>query len=148
MINKDGAVSGPAHFVRRLRELAIQKQQVLKYFLIGGSASAIDVILFLALYNLAGTSELVPHSLSVPTSVVFSFVINARHNFRTNDYMFLRLLSFCAVCTIGFVLGYGVITASETAGLGANLGKILSLPLVFITQYLLNSRITFRKRKG
>jgi hypothetical protein len=31
-------------------------------------------------------------------------------------------------------------------GLGANLGKMLSLPVVFVLQYLLNSRITFYKK--
>ena len=148
MKNKDNAIPSPSHLIKELRKLAIRKQQILKYLLIGASASAIDVALFLALYNLLDTSELVAHSISVPSSVIFSFVINARHNFRTNDYMLLRLLSFCVVCTIGFVLGYGVIMAAEFGGLGANLGKILSLPLVFVTQYALNSRITFRKAKA
>lgn len=125
-----------------------QNETLVKYFLIGATASAIDVILFFVLFNFVGTSELVAHSISVPTAVVFSFVINARHNFKTNDYALIRFISFCIVCIIGYAAGYAVIVAVQSlfadAALGANIGKIASLPVVFIIQYLLNSKITFR----
>lgn len=122
-------------------------EHLIKYFLIGGSASALDVILFMILFNLMGFSPLAAHSVSVPVSVLFSFLINARHNFRTSDHMALRLFSFAAVCLLGYVAGYGVIALVAGAGLGENAGKIASLPVVFIIQYVLNSRITFRRAR-
>lgn len=120
-------------------------ETLVKYFVIGSVASAIDVVLFLVLYNVAGTSALFAHSISVPTSVLFSFFVNTRHNFKTTDYVALRLISFIVVCAIGYVTGYAIIHGAQVAGLDANIGKILSLPVVFVLQYLLNSRITFRK---
>lgn len=119
-------------------------QHLLKYLLIGGAASALDVVLFLVLFNLMGTSPLVAHSISVPTSVIFSFVTNARHNFHTNDKLVLRLVSFVFVCAIGYIAGFAVIAEVAQLGLGENVGKIASLPVVFVIQYALNSRITFR----
>lgn len=119
-------------------------QRLIKYFLIGVTASAIDVILFLILFNLVGTSTIVAHSISVPVSVLFSFFTNARHNFKTTDHTGLRLMSFVMVCTIGYAAGYAVIVAVANAGLSENIGKIASLPVVFVIQYILNSRITFR----
>jgi putative flippase GtrA len=77
--------------------------------------------------------------------VLFSFTVNARHNFHTSDYIMLRLLSFVAVCVIGYLTGLGMIRLNESIGLGANIGKMASLPAVFLIQYTLNSRITFRK---
>lgn len=137
--------------VERVMAIYRQNEQLLKYFFIGATASAIDVILFFILFNLVGTSEFLAHSISVPTAVVFSFVVNARHNFKTNDYALLRFISFCIVCIIGYAAGYAVIVAVremfEDPQLGANIGKVCSLPVVFIIQYLLNSRITFRKAK-
>ena len=118
---------------------------LVRYLLIGGMASAVDVLLFMALFNLAGTSTLMAHSVSVPVSVLVSFFVNARHNFHTDDYMALRLFSFAVVCALGYLVGFGVINAATGLGLGANLGKILSLPAVFAVQFILNSRITFRK---
>ena len=120
-------------------------QHLIKYLLIGGTASAIDVILFMLIYNLGHTSELVAHSISVPVSVLFSFVVNARHNFKTVDHVALRLLSFVVVCTIGYLSGFGVIELCRQQGLDPNIGKIISLPVVFAIQYVLNSRITFHK---
>ncbi len=127
-----------------LRHIPERHHRLVKYFFIGGTASAIDVGLFLILFNLFGTTPLAAHSVSVPVSVFFSFFFNARYNFRTNDYAALRLLSFIIVSVIGYLAGYGVISAVETARLGANIGKIASLPVVFLVQYALNSRITFR----
>lgn len=142
----DSTIKQPAR--GKLLETVRRHEQMLKYLLIGGSASAIDVLLFMALYNLAHFTEWQSHSISVPTSVLFSFVINARHNFRTNDHMMLRLLSFSLVCLLGFLVGYGVIEAGRSFGVDPNIGKIASLPVVFVLQYVLNSRITFRKMQS
>lgn len=131
-----------------LRALHARHRTLANYVLIGGTASAIDVVLFLALFNLAGTSALLAHSVSVPTAILFSFFVNARHNVRTHDRMALRLASFVAVCLVGYLAGYGVILAAATVGIGENAGKILSLPVVFVVQYVLNSRITFRKARA
>lgn len=129
----------------RLWQKYLEHQTLVKYFLIGGMASAIDVLLFLYLYNVVGTTALTAHTVSVPTSVIFSFVTNARHNFRTNDFLLLRLISFVIVCGIGYLAGLGVITTCGAIGLGENVGKIASLPVVFVIQFVLNSRITFCK---
>lgn len=128
----------------RVRNRLHRHQHLIKYFLIGGTASAIDVGLFLALFNLADTSVIVAHTVSVSTAILFSFFVNARHNFHTGDRLALRLFSFVMVCGLGFVLGY-LITIGVASVLDANIGKIVSLPFVFIFQYVLNSRITFRK---
>lgn len=119
-----------------------------KYVLIGATASAIDVILFMALYSGLGTTPLFAHSISVPVAILFSFAVNARHNFRVSDHLALRLLSFVAVCVVGYLAGYAVIVAAVQAGASAGLGKIVSLPVVFVVQYVLNSKITFRGAPG
>jgi len=131
-------------FAERMRRRFDAHQRLIKYFLIGVTASAIDVCLFLILFNLVGTSAIVAHSISVPVSVLFSFFTNARHNFKTTDHTALRLLSFAVVCTIGYAAGYAVIAAVAASGASENIGKIASLPVVFVIQYVLNSRITFR----
>jgi putative flippase GtrA len=132
----------------RAAALYARHQTLIKYFVIGATASAIDVLLFLLLYNVVHTTALVAHSISVPTSVLFSFVVNARHNFKTTDHTALRLVSFVIVCTIGYAAGFGVIELCRSFGMSANVGKILSLPVVFALQYILNSRITFYKPRA
>lgn len=141
----------PLFTIRGLKRLAqgryARHHHLVKYLGIGLAASVIDVALFLILFNLVGTTALVAHSVSVPASVLFSFVTNARHNFRTRDKILLRMVSFAIVCTIGYAAGFGVIKMVAGMGFGENAGKIVSLPVVFVIQYLLNSRITFRSAR-
>ena len=118
---------------------------LIKYLAIGATASAIDVILFMVIYNLLNAVG-AGGALDLRAGLgVFSFVVNARHNFKTSDHMALRLLSFVVVCTIGYLSGFGVIELCRQQGLDSNIGKIISLPVVFAIQYVLNSRITFHK---
>lgn len=135
------AIAQPAGFV------VGRHRHLLKYLLIGAAASALDVLLFMLFYNVVGTPALVAHSISVPAAVLFSFTVNARHNFRTADHIALRLMSFVVVCTIGYLSGFGVIELCRQQGIDANAGKVISLPVVFALQYVLNSRITFYKRR-
>jgi putative flippase GtrA len=131
-----------------LSETYFRHETLAKYFLIGATASAIDVVLFMTLFLGFGTSPLFAHSVSVPVAVLFSFLVNARHNFRVSDHLALRLLSFVTVCIVGYLSGYAVILTAIYAGASAAVGKILSLPIVFVVQYILNSRITFRGSPG
>ncbi len=130
-----------------LKDIYDRNRHLLNYLVIGGAASAIDVFVFMFLFNVAGTSALVAHSVAVPMAVLFSFAVNARHNFKTHDYLIARLASFITVCSIGYLVGYGIIVFVASSGFGENIGKIVSLPFVFIVQFILNSKITFRKTK-
>ncbi len=120
---------------------------LIRYVLIGATASAIDVMLFLLLFNIIGTGALTAHSISVPVSILFSFTLNAWKNFKTHDHLALRLCSFVVVCLIGYAAGYGIIEATVAVGSNANIGKIFSLPAVFFIQYILNTYMTFRISK-
>jgi len=135
---------------RKVQQILQKRGQLVKYVLIGGTASLIDLTLFFVLFNFVHLSELVAHSVSVPTAVIFSFIVNARHNFKTADHTALRFLSFCIVCAIGYAVGYGVIEATqnvlESKSLAANIGKIVSLPIVLVVQFTLNSLVTFREQ--
>lgn len=118
------------------------------YFIIGGVASLIDVGVFVFLYEWVGVSALLSHSISIPLSAIYSFTCNAFFNFKTTDNLHWRFLSFAFVVFLGYLLGAGVIWLVEyLTPFGGTVGKIVSLPLVFIFQYYLNSKISFRAAK-
>lgn len=130
--------------VRRLRD-----SRLFLYGLIGGMASAIDVGLFVALHELAGLPPLAAHTVSIPTAAFCSFLANATINFRTTDRLLNRAISFALVVTLGYALGaFVILLFAEHSSLGANVGKVVSLPLVFALQFTLNSRISFRARRA
>jgi putative flippase GtrA len=113
---------------------------------IGGIASAIDVGLFVLLYEVVGISAIIAHSISIPISAIYSFFCNAVFNFRTTDKILSRFLSFSVVVALGYGLGVLIIYFVESnTALGGTFGKLLSLPAVFFFQYFLNSRISFKE---
>ena len=144
-----GPIATAAGPIARVRLLARRFEHLVKYLVIGATAAAIDLGLFLILHNAAGFAPLEAHSVSVPVAVVFSFTCNARHNFRTTDRIALRFASFITVAFVGYLVGTAVIQVVHGGlGFSANIAKALSLPLVFAVQYLLNSRVSFRKAAG
>ena len=125
---------------------SVLSNKLLMYFLIGGVASAIDVGLFILLYEWFGTSALVAHSISIPVSALYSFTCNAVFNFRTTDRIVSRFLSFSTIVALGYGLGALIIWLVVTyTGFGGTIGKLASLPAVFFFQFFLNSRISFKE---
>lgn len=114
------------------------------YGAIGASAVVIDLGLFILLHEVMDVNVWVAHSVSVGVAVVWSFLLNAFFNFGTTDRLLIRFASFATVSFVGYLVGLAVIAVVTAGDVGGTPAKIISLPVVFITQYLLNSRISFR----
>lgn len=122
----------------------VQHRNLILYAFIGGSAVMVDVVLFALLHEVFGWSAIASNSVSVPVAVVWSFTLNATINFKTTDVIMARLASFAAVSGIGFVASLLIIWGVLGIGQPGLVAKLVSLPVVFILQYFLNSRLTFR----
>lgn len=124
---------------------SILSNRLIMYGLIGGGASAVDVGLFVLLHEFYEWGAIASHSVSIPVSAGFSFILNAYLNFKTTDKLFQRLISFLIVVGLGYLLGVAIIALVEIAMIGGGtIGKLISLPFVFFFQYFLNSKISFK----
>ena len=127
----------------------IDQNKFVAYLFIGGFAVSIDVGAFLFLHELIGIKALISHSVSVPTSAIFSFLANAYLNFKKTDFLFYRFGSFAIVIGMGYLLGVLIIFIIDNVlQLGGTIGKLVSLPFVVLLQFYLNSKITFRSTDG
>ena len=121
------------------------ESKMLAYLFIGGIAASIDLGTFVFLYELFGLTAVISHSVSVPISAIFSFLCNAFFNFRKTDLLLFRSISFLIVVALGYLLGVAIIIfVEDMLQLGGTVGKLLSLPFVFLFQFYLNSKISFR----
>ena len=121
------------------------ESKMLAYLFIGGIAASIDLGTFVFLYELFGLTAVISHSVSVPISAIFSFLCNAFFNFRKTDLLLFRSTSFPIVVALGYLLGVAIIIfVEDILQLGGTVGKLLSLPFVFLFQFYLNSKISFR----
>ncbi len=139
-----GLVSGRSSMTGLIRK----NIHLIRYAIIGAGAVAVDLWVFLLAFNVADWSVLASQSVSVALAVLFSFTLNAFWNFGTTDRLILRFLSFCAVSFVGYLIGLAVIAAVESIIGNVNLGKVASLPVVFVAQYAINNRTSFRRERG
>lgn len=121
------------------------ESKILAYLCIGGIAATIDLGIFVFMYERVGLTAVISHSISVPISAIFSFLCNAFFNFRKTDLLLFRSISFLTVIGLGYLLGIAIIIfVGDILQLGGTIGKLVSLPFVFLFQFYSNSKISFR----
>jgi putative flippase GtrA len=128
------------------KKLFAQHKNAVLYFVIGLNASAIDLVVFLVLFNLVSWSAVASTIISVSAATVFGFIMNIIFNFKVYDKLFFRFLAYSSVSGVGLLLSAGFLYLFHNkAGFDGNLVKVASLPVVFLTQYLLNKTVSFRR---
>lgn len=131
----------PQNIVQRINA----HRSFILYLVIGGGAVVIDVGVFWLLDAFTNLNVIICNSCSVFAAMIYSFFLNAHFNFRTTDGLLLRFVGFAIVTAIGFIVSSLALWLEvEVLGLPAVLSKCLTLPLVLIVQFLLNSRFTFK----
>lgn len=128
------------------KSLYARHKNAVLYFVIGVNASAIDLVVYLVLFNLVSWPAVVSTVISVSAATIFGFSMNIVFNFKVYDKLFLRFLSYSSVSGVGLLLSAGSLYYFHNkAGFDGNHVKVASLPVVFLTQYLLNKTISFRR---
>ena len=129
-----------------MKKILLQNKQFLLYCVIGASGVGLHSLLYYILVK----NELLPiqaaYAIGYASGTLLTFFLNAKFNFKTNDKISLRLLSFGTVAFIGWAIS-AIMLYLLVNKLGMN--KIFSLfPTVFVSvllQYNLNRLISFRK---
>lgn len=125
----------------------VQHRTLVLYFFIGASASLIDVATFFVFHSFFGVISTLATTYSVALATVYAFLLNAHFNFKQTDRFFLRLLSYSFVSAVGlFISAVLLWFFNVRLGFDGNMIKILSLPVVFVVQYLLNKKVTFQTK--
>lgn len=133
-------------FATLVRQRFVQHRTLILYFFIGASASLIDLAGFFAFHTLLGVVSTLATTYSVVLATVYAFLLNARFNFKQTDRFLLRFLSYTFVSGVGLLISALMLwLLNVKMGFDGNVIKILSLPIVFVVQYILNKKVTFQK---
>lgn len=131
------------------QERFIQHKTLILYFCIGASASLLDVAVFFVFHTMFGVISTLATTYSVAIATVYAFVLNAHFNFKQTDHFLLRFFSYTFISGVGlFISALMLWVFNVRMGLDGILIKVLSLPIVFVVQYLLNKKVTFRSRQS
>lgn len=127
--------------LRSLRQRAFGQASVGRYALIGVCGVTLDMVLF-ALLVVAGVLPVLATVLSTVAGIVNNYVLNARYNFKSKANL-VQGRRFLIVGLLGLVVAAASLQVLTSVGLGALSAKLLSLPLVVVSQFLANKRWTF-----
>lgn len=130
-----------------IRECCTRHRTLILYFFIGASASFLDVVGFYLFHSRMGIVSTLATTYSVAIATVYAFLLNAHFNFKQTDRFLFRFLSYSFVSGVGLGISALILWFFNVRmGFDGNLIKILSLPIVFVVQYLLNKTVTFQSK--
>jgi len=120
-------------------------RQFLTYTVCGATAAALDALLFVGLTKIR-VFYLLANTISYGCGTLLSFILNRAFTFRVMDAPWRRLVTFFAVAGTGYLLSSASLIAMiEWLHWDKLIAKLASIVVVVLTQYTLNSRVTFKK---
>ena len=129
-----------------MKELLRKNRQFLFYCLIGGCGTAITCLCYALLVQFAHVHYQWANAVGYAGGTLFSFVLNARFNFRTQDKPLLRLASFTLVAFLGWAAAAAILALLVGHyGLNALFAYPIVILIVLLLQYNLNRLFSFRK---
>ena len=122
------------------------KNTFIRYFIIGIVGAIIDFSFFALFYKIFAFGEVISNIISSFVGFNNNFFLNAFFNFKTKGNFLIRYFSYFFVCLFGIFISTSFLYVSVTIlGFNAFLSKFVVMGLIFIVQYFLNKKITFRK---
>jgi len=129
-----------------VKEIFPRNRQFVLYCIIGASGVTLDFLVYSLLLKTAGLGYQAANAVGYSSGTLLSFFLNARFNFKTRDWVALRLFSFCVVALLGWAASAGTLyLLVARLRLDIYLSKLITLALVVALQYNLNRLISFRK---
>lgn len=136
----------------KIKALYEKHGDILRYLIIGGLTTLIDILCFALLSGVPGLHYQLAKVITWVAAVAFAFVGNKWIVFRTRETggaVAGELFRFVAmrVVTLLFSMGF-LYLAVEQLGANENLANILANIIVVILNYVLSKLVVFRKAKG
>jgi len=121
-------------------------RNLILYGIIGTLSAGIDFLVFYTLTTVWGFFYLTANIFSVSIGITISFILNRNYNFKVKDNISKRFVLFISVGLSGLLLSSVLLYIFiDIFTLNKIISKILSIFLVVLMQFLLNTYITFKK---
>jgi putative flippase GtrA len=134
----------PGRAMRRgLRRFAIFRFIALRFALIGGITTAIDVGLFAALVLFADLSPDRANAISYGTALLTGFLLNRGWTFRDVRGDLAEQFTRVIVVSLASLLLSTMVVAGLASVMPALLAKFASLPLMFLWSFSMTRRFVF-----
>ena len=129
-----------------MKEIFPRNRRFILYCVIGAGGVTLDFLVYALLLKTAVLGYQAANAAGYSSGTLLSFFLNAHYNFKTRDWVALRLVSFGTVALLGWAASAGTLyLLVARLGLDKYLSKLVTLAVVVVLQYNLNRLISFRK---
>jgi putative flippase GtrA len=131
-----------------LTDLLRNNRRLVLYCLIGSTGATLDFLIYSSLVRWAGVHVQAANAVGYAAGTTLSFTLNALFNFKTRDWLPLRLISFFGVAFLGWAASASVLYVTiEQFGWNKYVAKMATMVVAVLLQYNLNRLISFRSSK-
>lgn len=114
--------------------------------MIGCVGVILDFLIFVLLQNYL--TPINANIISVSAGIINNFILNVTLNFKQNNWVGVRFLSFFATGLLGMTISSSLLTILiESIKINNIAAKVITVIFVALLQYLINKNITFRNYK-
>jgi putative flippase GtrA len=132
-----------------VKQIFSRNQRFLLYCLIGATGASFDFLVYSGLLKTFAIPIQIANAAGYFCGTILSFILNARFNFKTRDFVALRFVSFCGVGFIGWASSAAFLyLLVNRFGFDKYLSKLMTIVVVVLVQYNLNRLLSFRKAEG
>jgi len=123
----------------------VYKSQFIKYGLIGAFSASLDLAIFLILISFFLVDVLFANAFSIHFGILISFFLNSRLNFKKINKIYIRFLRFYTTAFLGFLLSHSFLYVGlNFTEISSEIIKIASFPFIFLMQFYINKKVTFK----
>lgn len=136
--------------ITQLRRLFKKYESVLSYLFFGVLTTAVNYLVYLPLYNLAGLPAALSNAIAWAAAVAFAFLTNKPLVFKSHDWsakvVIPELTKFVGCRVVSGLLETGIILLTvDILQWNGNWMKLLTNMLVVILNYVGSKLLVFRK---
>lgn len=128
-----------------MRAIISKKRTLILYGFIGVSGAVLDFLVYAIFVNYLKINPSIASFLSVSLGIVNNFILNSFYNFKVNDYLFRRFISFYLIGIIGAIISsFMILVLYNLMHVNAMTSKIITIIPIVLLQYIINKKTSFK----
>lgn len=122
--------------------------EILKFLIVGGSATALQYGLLIVFVQLGGLSPVVATSIAYAISSVYNYLLNYYATFKSGASHRTAATKFAAVAASGLLINAGIIATLTKLGVYYLVAQVVATVVILVWNFVIHKYWTYRDHKS
>ncbi len=122
--------------------------EIVKFLIVGGSATALQYGLLIVFVQFAGLSPVVATSIAYAISSVYNYLLNYYATFKSDASHRTAATKFSAVAGSGLLINAGIIAALTKLGAHYLVAQVVATLVILVWNFVVHKYWTYRDHKS